>query len=58
MIRHRRARKDAKLSSIVGSIAQTFDLPRQSIKLVLPSGRKARSTAGIASFRKAWRKYT
>jgi len=54
--RYRRARKDAMLCTIQAAISNTFDLPINSINLVLPGGRKARSTASADSLRKKWAK--
>jgi hypothetical protein len=49
--RFRRVRKNASVGSAQRSIAREMGLPEGSIKLVLPSGRKARADASVASLR-------
>lgn len=52
--RHRKARSDAPIDSIVKTIEETFNLPEGSVKLQYPSGRKARSDTTINQLRKKW----
>lgn len=52
--RHRTARSDAPVDSIVKKIEQTFNLPEGSVKLQYPSGRKARSDTTVNHLRKKW----
>ncbi|MEN9866535.1 MAG: hypothetical protein RL748_2125 [Pseudomonadota bacterium] len=52
--RHRTARSDAPVDSIVKKIEKTFNLPEGSVKLQYPSGRKARSDTTINNLRKKW----
>jgi predicted MarR family transcription regulator len=52
--RHRTARSDAPIDSIVKAIEETFKLPEGSVKLQYPSGRKARSDTTINQLRKKW----
>lgn len=54
--RHRTARSDAPVDSIVKKIETMFNLPQGSVKLQYPSGRKARSDSTIGAFRKRWDK--
>ncbi|BDI07571.1 hypothetical protein CATMQ487_45410 [Sphaerotilus microaerophilus] len=57
-LRHRAARSDAPVDSIVKKIEKTFKLPEGSVKLQYPSGRKARSDTTINHLRKKWVKIT
>ncbi|QND83911.1 Uncharacterized protein ChrSV_1684 [Chromobacterium vaccinii] len=52
--RHRAARKDAPIPTIVSKIEEVFDLPPGSVQLVYPSGTKAKSNATVGSLRKNW----
>ena len=52
--RHRSARFDAPVDSIVKKIEKAFDLPTGSVKLQYPSGKKARSDTNIFALRKKW----
>ena len=52
--RHRTARSDAPVDSIVKKIEKAFNLPEGSVKLQYPSGRKARSDTTINHLRKNW----
>ena len=53
-VRYRAARVDATVSSIVRRIEKDFKLPEVSVRLVLPSGRKAHSDGKIANLLKKW----
>lgn len=52
--RHRSARSDAPVDSIVKQIEKTFDLPEGAVMLQYPSGRKARSDTTVGHLRKRW----
>ena len=53
-IRYRKIREDALIKSAETTIAKDYGLPEGCIRLILPSGRKARSDKTIASLRKDW----
>jgi len=53
-IRFRKARSDASVSSIVQTIEKKLGLPSGSVKLVYPSGRKARIDATVGSLLAHW----
>jgi len=53
-VRYRAARSDASVGTIINSIENDFGLPSGSVKLVLPTGRKARVDGKIRSLQKAW----
>ncbi|MEN9657305.1 MAG: hypothetical protein RL571_770 [Pseudomonadota bacterium] len=55
--RHRAARKDAAVPSLIQTIQSLFDLPEGSVQLVYPSGRRAGANASIGSFRRNWENY-
>lgn len=48
------ARDDASLRSIVKHIQETYDLPKGSVKLVLPNGNTAHSDGKVKNLRKQW----
>lgn len=52
--RFRKARSDASVSSIEQTIEKKFGLPGGSVKLVYPSGRKARMDATVGSLLAHW----
>ena len=52
--RHRTARSDAPVDSIVKKIESMFNLPAGSVKLQYPSGRKARSDTTVGALRRKW----
>lgn len=56
MLRRRAARGDASPDAIVRAIQWVFRLPAGSVKLLYPSGRKARRDSSIFNLRKAWKK--
>ncbi|MBK5292301.1 MAG: hypothetical protein JJE04_11565 [Acidobacteriia bacterium] len=53
-VRFRAARSDATVGSIVRRIEKDFKLPEGSIRLVLPSGRKAHVDGKISNLLKRW----
>jgi hypothetical protein len=55
-IRYKRAKSDALVPSIQATIEKKFGLPAGSIKLVYPSGRKARSDSTVGAVRAHWDK--
>jgi hypothetical protein len=52
--RFRAVRSDASIDSIQKKIEGVFRLPTGSIKLVYPSGRKARADATVGAFLRNW----
>jgi hypothetical protein len=52
--RFRVAKSDAFLSSIQKTIETKLKLPPGSVRLVYPSGRKARTDSTVGAFRKHW----
>ena len=53
-LRSRAAKADGAIDRLARKLENDLKLPPGSLKLVLPSGRKARSTASIESLRNAW----
>ena len=51
--RYRVVRDDASIAAAQKAIAKTMGLPVDSVKLVLPSGRKARTDATVEALRKS-----
>lgn len=49
--RCRKIRNNSKISAAIKTIIQTIGLPERSVRLVLPSGRKARSDSTIGKLR-------
>lgn len=54
--RFRKVRSDASIGSTQRILERTFGLPSGSIRLIYPSGRKARSDASVGALIKYWRK--
>ena len=54
--RFRKARSDATIESIQRTLENKFGLPSGSVKLVYPSGRKARADATVASLVAHWQR--
>ena len=52
--RYRVAKKDASIESIQTTLEKKFGLPAGSIKLIYPSGRKARSDSTVGALRAHW----
>ena len=52
--RYRKARSDATIESIQRTLEDKFGLPSGSVKLVYPSGRKARADATVGSLVVHW----
>jgi len=55
VIRQRTAREDGSIGSLQKTLEKDFKLPHGSVKLVYPSGRKARIDADVGALRKHWR---
>lgn len=53
-VRYRAARVDASIKSIVRRIERNFKLPKGSVRLVLPSGRRAHADGKINNLLKRW----
>lgn len=54
--RFRKARNDASISSMQATIEKQLDLPKGSVRLVNPSGKKVRANATIRKLRANWAK--
>lgn len=52
--RYRVARSDASIESILKKTERDYGLPEGSVKLIYPSGRKARSDAAVGTLLKQW----
>ncbi len=55
-IRHRKAKADGSVGTLQKTIEKNFGLPAGSIKIVYPSGRKARVDADVGALRTHWKK--
>ena len=55
-IRHRKAKADGSIGSLQKTIEKKFGLPEDSVKIVYPSGRKARVDADVGALRAHWEK--
>jgi hypothetical protein len=53
--RFRKAKADASIENIQTTMEKKFGLPRGSVRLVYPSGRKARIDANVGALRKSWK---
>lgn len=53
-VRYRAARVDATVGGIIKRIEKDFKLPNGSVKLVLPSGRKAHLDGHISNLLNKW----
>lgn len=47
---------DGSIGHAIHAIEKTFDLPKGSVKITYPSGRKARSDATVGKIKKWWGK--
>jgi hypothetical protein len=54
--RFRKARGDASIATIQRTLEDKFGLPGGSVKLVYPTGRKARSDSKVELLIKSWDK--
>lgn len=54
-VRVRKAKSDGSIGTLQNSIEKSFGLPEGSIKVVYPSGRKARSDADVGALKKHWK---
>jgi len=52
--RYRRAKSDCSIESLQKNIEETFGLPEGSIKIVYPTGRKARTDSDVGALRRSW----
>lgn len=52
--RHRSARHDSTIPTLIKKIEAVFNLPEGSVQLVYPSGQKARAYGSVGSFRRNW----
>jgi hypothetical protein len=55
-IRSDKAHSNAFIENIQQTIEDEYDLPRGSVKLVYPSGRKAYANSTVDAFRRHWDK--
>lgn len=53
-IRYHKAHGDAFIDNIQKTIEDEYQLPRGCVKLVYPSGRKARSDSTVDALRRHW----
>ena len=53
-IRYHKAHGDALIESIQKTIENEYQLPRGSVKLIYPSGRKAHSNSTVDALRRHW----
>ena len=54
-VRYKGARSDASINSIERRIEKDYRLPIGSVRLVHPSGRKARADGTVATLLKNWK---
>jgi hypothetical protein len=54
--RHRSAREDANVDSLIKTIEKAYNLPSGSVKLQYPNGRKVRSDTDIGQLRSHWQR--
>ena len=52
--RFRQARSDASIASVQAEIAKKYNLPRDAVRLISPTGRKMRADATVGRLRKRW----
>jgi hypothetical protein len=57
-LRFRKAKSDGSIATLQRTLERQFGLPSGSVKLVYPSGRKARTDADVGALRQHWRKRT
>jgi hypothetical protein len=50
-IRHRKAKADGSVGTLQKTLEKSFGLPSGSVKIVYPSGRKARVDADVGALR-------
>jgi hypothetical protein len=55
-IRQRKAKSDGSVGTLQKTIEKNLGLPAGSIKIVYPSGRKARVDADVGALRAHWKK--
>ncbi len=55
-IRYRRAKRDAKVGAIVRKIEKKFGLPKGSVQIVKPRGKRMRGDAKVSKLKAAWNK--
>ncbi len=54
-IRQRKAKADGSVGTLQKTIEKNYGLPAGSIKIVYPSGRKARIDADVGALRTHWK---
>ena len=54
--RYRKAKADSSIATLQRTLERKFGLPKGCVKLVYPSGRKARTDADVGALRKHWTK--
>jgi hypothetical protein len=52
--RFRKFREDASIATVEKTIAEISGLPEGSVRIVYPSGRKARSDSDVGKLKKYW----
>lgn len=55
-IRHRKAKADGSVGTLQRTLEKNFGLPTGSVRIVYPSGRKARVDADVGALRNHWAK--
>lgn len=55
-IRQRKAKADGSIGALQATIEKNYGLPTGCIKIVYPSGRKARIDADVGALRSHWEK--
>lgn len=56
VVRQRKAKSDGSIGTLQKTIEKQMGLPAGSIKIVYPSGRKARVDADVGALRTHWKK--
>lgn len=56
-VRYRKAKADGSIGTLQKNLEKTFGLPKGSVKLIYPSGRRARVDADVGALRKHWKKH-
>ncbi|MBA4285915.1 MAG: hypothetical protein C0434_10335 [Xanthomonadaceae bacterium] len=55
-VRVRKAKSDGSVGTLQATLEKTFGLPEGSVKIIYPSGRKARSDADVSALGAHWQK--
>jgi hypothetical protein len=56
--RYRKAKSDGSVGTLQKTIEKQLELPAGSVKIVYPSGRKARIDADVGALRAHWKKHS